>query len=54
MPGVGDRLGPDSVADLFYGVIAGVPDPRSLGDYLGLLVDDAEILAVTDWLGTLR
>lgn len=45
--------GPDSVEELFYGVLAGRPDPESLGDHFALLVDDTEIEAIVDWLGRL-
>ncbi|WP_194918948.1 lipase family protein [Catenulispora rubra] len=45
--------GTDSVAELYYGVLAGRPDPASLGDHFALLVDESEIQAVVDWLDEL-
>ncbi|MEY9930839.1 pimeloyl-ACP methyl ester carboxylesterase [Catenulispora sp. GP43] len=45
--------GPESVAEVFYGVLVGEPDPASLGDHFALLVDDGEIAAIIDWLGGL-
>jgi pimeloyl-ACP methyl ester carboxylesterase len=44
---------PGIITDVFYGVIAGVPDPRSLGDHFGLLVDEAEIQSLIEWLARL-
>ena len=44
---------PDIITDLFYGVIAGVPDPPGLGDHFGLLVDDSEIQTLLEWLAHL-
>ncbi|MEZ0113580.1 hypothetical protein ABH920_007613 [Catenulispora sp. EB89] len=45
--------GADSVAELYYGVLGGRPDPASLGEHFALLVDDSEIQAVVDWLDEL-
>ncbi|NUR57807.1 MAG: lipase [Catenulispora sp.] len=45
--------GEQSVADVFYDDLAGVPDPTSLGDHFALLVDDGEIAAIIEWLGGL-
>jgi len=45
-----DINGEQSVTEAYYAVLAGVPDPVSLGDHFALLVDDGEIQAVVDWL----
>lgn len=45
--------GAQSVDEVFYAVLVGVPDPEALGDHFGLLVDDGEIAAIVAWLGGL-